>query len=110
MSEDRRGKQVRTQGTAKTIAIDISRLARDLEREIRSREKTLALPEQNLEIGTRHLMWMCRQVYSGWVPESLAPIWVGYVQGVLRVGGGPNVKEMAAMIRSARTGEEPEER
>lgn len=83
-------------------AIDMKKLARDLEREIRKREKQLALPEQDLEIGTRHLMWMCRQVYSGWVPESLAPIWTGYIQGVLRAGGGPNVKELAAMIREAR--------
>lgn len=85
-----------------TNAIDIDKLARDLEREIRGREKTLSLPERNDEIGTRHLMWMCRQVYSGWVPDDLAPIWVGYVQGVLRAGGGPNVKELAAMIREAR--------
>ena len=82
--------------------IDIKKLARELEREIRKREKQLALPEQNLEIGTRHLMWMCRQVYSSWVPEALAPIWVGYIQGVLRAGGGPNVKELAEMIRNAR--------
>lgn len=84
--------------------IDIKKLARELEREIRKREKQLALPEQDLEIGTRHLMWMCRQVYSGWVPESLAPLWLGYAQGVLRAGGGPNVKELAAMIREAQAG------
>ncbi|KAA3634589.1 MAG: hypothetical protein DWQ08_00320 [Proteobacteria bacterium] len=86
--------------------IDIKKLARELEREIRKREKHLALPEQDLEIGTRHLMWMCRQVYSGWVPEALAPIWTGFVQGVLRAGGGPNVKEMAEMIRKAREASE----
>ena len=82
--------------------INIKKLAQDLEREIMRREKELALPQQNLEIGTRHLMWMCRRVYNGLVPESLAPIWIGYVQGVLRAGGGPNVEEMAAMIRQAR--------
>ncbi|KAA3630799.1 MAG: hypothetical protein DWQ08_05705 [Proteobacteria bacterium] len=85
-----------------TQDIDIGHLARELEREIRSREKFLSLPERDFEIGTRHLMWMCRQVYNGWVPADLAPIWVGYVQGVLRAGAGPNVKELATMIREAR--------
>jgi hypothetical protein len=83
-------------------SINIKKLARDLEREVRKREKQLVLPEIDQEIGTRHLMYMCRCVYNEWVPETLAPIWVGYVQGVLRAGGGPNVKELATMIREAR--------
>ena len=81
--------------------INLKKLAHDLEREIREREKALALPQLNDEIGTRHLMWMCRQIYNGWIPDSLAPIWIGYVQGVFRAGGGPNVKELAEMIRQA---------
>ncbi len=87
--------------------IDIKKLAQDLEREIRKREKSLALPEVDLEIGTRHLMYLCRCVYNEWVPDQLAAIWVGYVQGVLRAGGGPNVRELAAMIRAARNADKP---
>ena len=77
---------------------------------LREREKALALPQLNDEIGTRHLMWMCRQIYNGWIPDSLAPIWIGYVQGVFRAGGGPNVKELAEMIRQAleEKGDDPE--
>ena len=84
------------------MSINIKKLAKDLEREIRKREKSLSLPEIDQEIGTRHLMYMCRCIYNEWVTDELAAIWAGYVQGVLRAGGGPNVKELAAMIREAR--------
>ncbi len=86
-------------------SINIKKLAQDLEREIRKREKSLALPEVDPEIGTRHLMYLCRCVYNEWVPDQLAAIWVGYVQGVVRAGGGPNVRELSEMIREAADGE-----
>ncbi len=84
--------------------INIKKLAQDLERLINKQRHTLSLPNNDQEIGTRHLAYMCRCVYNEWVSGDLAIIWVGYVQGVVRAGGGPNVKELAEMIREAREG------
>ncbi|GJL83597.1 MAG: hypothetical protein DHS20C01_32310 [marine bacterium B5-7] len=82
--------------------LDIKKHARDLERLIQERRRTLALPEMDHEIGIRHLAYMCRCVYNEQVSGRLALIWIGYVQGVLRAGGGPNVEELMQMMRNAR--------
>ena len=87
--------------------IDLQKLAEDLEREIHARRYRLALPEIDPEIGIRHLKYMCRRVYNGQVSGNLAWVWIGYVQGVLRAGGGPNVAELVEMMREARIDDEP---
>ncbi len=89
--------------------LDIKKLAQELERAVLSRRNRLALPNEDREIGINHLAYMCRCVYNEQVSGQLAYLWIGYVQGVLRLAGGANVAELKDMLRRARQLDDPGE-
>jgi hypothetical protein len=71
--------------------------AKRLELLIIQREKQIALPAKDPEIGLDHLKWMCREVYNERVQGEMAREWLGYVKGAIRAAGGATFGEIVGV-------------
>lgn len=81
--------------------MNAKKAARDMERLIRERERHLALPNEDYEMGINHLKYMCRHIYNGFVTGQKAVLWLGYIQGVMRACGGASMDELKKIIEDA---------
>ena len=81
--------------------MDIKKAAHDMEALILERHKSMSIPQQDLEYGVNHIRYMCRRIYNGFVSGDLAILWLGYVQGVVRAGGGADLDELKGIMERA---------